>query len=196
MAPKINKNKKAGFTIFFAMLVASLALAVGLAIYDLTARELDLSAAASQSQYAIYAADTGVECALYWDAKAPSLGGSPSAFGTSTGSTWPASGISCNGEDITTQGPPAADLARYSDANSNCSATSPWCTATTATAATTTFSITIPAAGTPPQAYCSVVQVGKSTQGGILYTTVISRGYNNCGGAGAARLERTLKVSY
>ena len=53
------------------MLVGSLALAVGLAIYDLTIRELDLSAVATQSQYAVYAADTGAECALYWDTKCP-----------------------------------------------------------------------------------------------------------------------------
>lgn len=70
-----KKNK--GFTIFFATLVASLALAIGLGIYDVVVRQLSLSTTVSQSQYAIYAADSGAECALYWDAK---YNGSSSAF--------------------------------------------------------------------------------------------------------------------
>ena len=53
-----------GFTLFFALLVSSLALAIGVSIYDITVRELNLSEAATQSQYAVYAADTGAECAL------------------------------------------------------------------------------------------------------------------------------------
>ncbi len=38
-----NRELKKGFTIFFAVLVSSLALSVGLAIYDLITRELTLS---------------------------------------------------------------------------------------------------------------------------------------------------------
>ncbi|MDB5225213.1 MAG: seg [Candidatus Adlerbacteria bacterium] len=183
------KNKK-GFTIFFAMLVGSLALAVGLAIYDLTVRELELSAAASQSQYAIYAADTGVECALYWDSK---YGGSGSAFGTSTASTWGSSVLNCNGADIKVTPPPAADVTRYTECPASPSA---WCTSSTASEATTTFSVSIPSGGTPAQTYCAVVQVSKVTLSGVLYTTILSRGYNNCQALGVARLERTLKVNY
>lgn len=189
-----------GFTIFFAMLVGSLALAVGLAIYDLTVREIDLSAAASQSQYAIYAADTGVECALYWDSKyAPPVGGSPSTFGTSSASTW-GTGGNCNGTNIAVSGPPAIDLSRYAAANdplSNCLDSAHWCMAKAAAAATTTFSVNIPNNDAiRPQTYCAVVQVGKATIAGVLHTIVISRGYNNCNLSGAARLERTLRVTY
>ena len=72
------------------MLAGGLALSIGIAIYDLTIRELDLSATATQSQYAIYAADTGVECALYWDIQNPT---GSSAFKLSTGSQ-----ISCNNQ--------------------------------------------------------------------------------------------------
>ena len=98
-----------GFTIFFAMLVGGLALAVGMAIYDLAVREIDLSATATQSQYAIYAADTGAECALYWDFKCSqgactSNGAAGSAFATSSSMVTPSSGILCNGQDIATVG--------------------------------------------------------------------------------------------
>lgn len=92
-----SKNKKRGFTIFFAALVGSLALAIGLAVYDLTARQLDLATTVSQSYYAIYAADAGIECALYWDSKyngsssvfpSSALSGSESAVFLTSGSSW------------------------------------------------------------------------------------------------------------
>lgn len=173
-----------GFTIFFAMLVGSLALAVGFAIYDLTVREIDLSAAASQSQYAIYAADTGVECALYWDSRYGD-NENESAFGTSSASTW-GTAANCNGQDIVSDGTAPTPIVAPPTGWNN------WSITNTATAATTTFTLSL----LPGQPYCAVVQVGKSTEGGILYTTIISKGYNNCSTTGPARLERTLRVSY
>ena len=74
----ITRRNVGGFTILFAVLTSSLLLAIGVAIFNLTYRELLLSSSARDSQFAIYAADTGVECALYWD----SLG---QAFATGTG---------------------------------------------------------------------------------------------------------------
>lgn len=187
------KNTNRGFTIFFAMLVASLSLAVGVAIYDLTSREIDLSSTATQSQFAIYAADTGTECALYWDAKAPvGQDGVPSAFGTSSASHWGASPLNCNGQDITVQGPPTVDIGgAYYPAGCVASA---WCKLPAPGAnATTTFRIDMqPGVSTTS---CAVVQVAKVTTGGVLYTSVISRGYNTCV-LNTTRLERTLQVSY
>jgi len=168
------------------MLVGSLALAVEFAIYDLTVREIDLSAAVSQSQYAIYAADTGVECALYWDSK---YGGAGSAFGTSTGSTW-GTGVTCNDQNITANGTPTTPFALPT------TGWSAWAKTTGSTFATTTFTLAIPNNGTPAQTYCAVVDVGKATIGGVLYTNIISRGYNTCLSTGVTRLERTLKVNY
>src|SRR5438067_322100 len=95
-----------GFTMFFAVLVGSLALSVGLVIFDITVRELALSAAVTQSQYAIYAADSGAECALYWDTKYTG-GSSSSAFATST-YAGASSGISCNSQDVAAHGTPGA----------------------------------------------------------------------------------------
>lgn len=165
-----------GFTIFFAMLVASLSLAVGLAIFDLTIRELDLSQTATQSQFAIYAADTGADCALYWDFKYTD--GDSSAFGTSSGSSWPSSGsnLFCNEQDISLD-------AGFNDSNNK-----------TSSSATSTFTVSIAA---PLQTYCAVVEVGKYTDNdGVLYTTVISRGYNTCAGGEVMRVERALQVNY
>ena len=169
------------------MLVGSLTLSVGFAIYDLTVREIDLSAAASQSQYAIYAADTGAECALYWDNKlSPNLNGAPSVFATSSASVAFAGTANCNGQNIRAAGTPPATIVAPP------TGWSAWATTQTASAATTTFTLSL----LPAQPYCAVVQVGKATVGGILYTTVISKGYNNCSTVGPARLERTLRISY
>lgn len=56
-----------GFTVLFAVLVGSLLFSIGLAIAHLSLREIVLSAAGKQSETAFFAADTGVECALYFD---------------------------------------------------------------------------------------------------------------------------------
>jgi hypothetical protein len=190
-------TQKRGFTVFFAVLVSSLALAIGLAIYDLLIRELALSQTAEQSQYAIYAADMGAECALYWDSK---YGGSGSAFGTTSASTWGTSPLSCNGQDITTQGPPAADWSQYVDSNTayNCPSTpgNAWCIATGAKAATTTFRVITSGSGAISP--CALVTVAKSAanSGDPSQTTIVSHGYNTCSATGIVRLERALQVSY
>lgn len=49
------------------MLVGSLLFSAGMAIANIALRELALSSAGRESQFAFYAADTGAECALYWD---------------------------------------------------------------------------------------------------------------------------------
>lgn len=185
---------KRGFTIFFAVLVASLAMAVGLAIYDLLSRELVLSQTATQSQYAIYAADTGVECALYWDSKFTDS--DKSAFATSSNDSWPSSGVPCvvmnNGslvpQDIALYGTPPATFAIPP---TNWTA---WTTSASSTGAVTTFTIVLGITATSP---CAQVVVNKfSVSGGPVQTNVVSHGYNTCSTGGVVRLERALQVSY
>jgi hypothetical protein len=61
------KMKQAGFTLLFASLIGSLVIAVGLAILDITLKQLTLASAGRESQQAFYSADAGTECALYLD---------------------------------------------------------------------------------------------------------------------------------
>lgn len=75
---------KKGITLFVAILITGTLLLISVAIINLSVKEAFLSGTARESQYAFYAADTGVECALYWDASSPN---GYSAFGTSTNST-------------------------------------------------------------------------------------------------------------
>lgn len=64
---KNYKNKQGGFTLLFAVLVSTLILAVGASMITIALKQLTLSSAGRESQFAFYAANTGLECALYWD---------------------------------------------------------------------------------------------------------------------------------
>lgn len=75
--------KNRGFTLFIAMVVMGVLLLIAAGIINLAIRQTLISASARESKYAFYAADTGIECILYWDVQNPS---GISAFSTSTGS--------------------------------------------------------------------------------------------------------------
>src|SRR5580692_686203 len=62
-----NVRFKRGFALLIAALVASVVLLLASAIYDIAQKQVTLASISEQSQYAFYAADTGAECALYWD---------------------------------------------------------------------------------------------------------------------------------
>src|SRR3990167_1921564 len=62
-------NSQKGFTLLLAALVSSIVLARGTSIFQLAQKELTLSSIGRDSQFAFYAADTGAECALYWDVR-------------------------------------------------------------------------------------------------------------------------------
>src|SRR3989344_192198 len=90
-----GKNPRSGgFTLLYAVLVVSILVSVGLSIADVATREIVLASSGLHSQAAFYAADSGIECALYWDVKG--------VVGVSAFATTTASAIECNGRDITT----------------------------------------------------------------------------------------------
>ena len=57
------------FTLLMSVLISSILLAIGYEIYNLASKEVILSASGRESQFAFFAADTGVECALWADSK-------------------------------------------------------------------------------------------------------------------------------
>lgn len=92
---KNNKIKNRGFTLFIALIITATLLLISTGIVALAVRESFLTTASQNSQYAFYAADTGIECAIYWDVKNSS---GFTAFATSTSST-----INCN-KDLNNNG--------------------------------------------------------------------------------------------
>ena len=78
-----------GFTLLIAVILTSVLLSVGLALLDISYKQVVLSSTARQSQYAFYAADSAIECALYWDQKVNTF-----AYGIGTAP------IECGGQSI------------------------------------------------------------------------------------------------
>lgn len=81
-------KSNAGFALLMASLLSTLMLSIGTAVFNLSLKELILSSGGRESQFAFYAADTGTECALYWDLK-------ENSFATSS-----TSNINCNEQVI------------------------------------------------------------------------------------------------
>ncbi len=62
-----NTSTQRGATLLIAVLMTSLVLAVGLGVYERTYKSLLFSSYWRETQVAFAAADSGFECALYWD---------------------------------------------------------------------------------------------------------------------------------
>lgn len=59
-------TRKKGAVLLIAVLVASVALAVGFGVYQRTYKELLFGSYWRQTQIAFSSADSGLECAMYW----------------------------------------------------------------------------------------------------------------------------------
>lgn len=87
------KVKERGVTLYIALAVTSAMVLVSFAVINVTVKQLGISSFSRDSQIAFFAADSGVECALYWDLKS---GANP--FSTSTS---PIPSITCHGSTVT-----------------------------------------------------------------------------------------------
>lgn len=81
-------NETKGIAIYVAVTITAALILVSFSVISLALKQIVISSTARDSQSAFYAADSGVECALFWDLK--NTGGS--LFATSTGNQT----ISCN----------------------------------------------------------------------------------------------------
>jgi len=62
-----NIKFNAGFAVLFAVLLASFLITLGISIFSVSLREIQISTSVRDSQIAYYAADSALECAKYWD---------------------------------------------------------------------------------------------------------------------------------
>ncbi|MBI2025166.1 pilus assembly PilX N-terminal domain-containing protein [Candidatus Kaiserbacteria bacterium] len=74
-----GKKTKRGFALLIAVVFMSVMLSFGLALGSLSYKQQVLASSAIQSQYAFYAADAGLECALYADQQENRFAYPPSA---------------------------------------------------------------------------------------------------------------------
>lgn len=87
-----SKHTQQGFTLFIAVVTASVVLAIGISILNITLKEFILSGVTRESEMAFYAADAGMECALYWDYSQEGIAEATFAIDGNEGS------LSCMGE--------------------------------------------------------------------------------------------------
>lgn len=82
-----HSKTDAGFTLLISIVVTSMLLLVSFVVSNLALKQLVLSYSGQESEHAFYNADSGIECALYWDVNGD-------AFGAGGGP------IVCNGQTI------------------------------------------------------------------------------------------------
>ena len=87
-----RRDATGGFTVLYAMLVAGTLLSVGLVMFEISSKQISFATIVRDSNIAQYAADTGEECALYWD---NNYSDEPSAFDAVS-----PTGVRCGGQDI------------------------------------------------------------------------------------------------
>lgn len=88
MEDSFTHTRTRGFTLFLSMVITATLLLIVTGAVSIAVRNAIITNAARESQIAFYAADTAMECALYWDVHNPS---GQTAFNTST-----ATEINCN----------------------------------------------------------------------------------------------------
>ncbi len=84
---KSRVKRMSGYVILYALLISSVLLAISLGIANIAFKELAFSSTAKQSNVGFFAADTGMECALYADRTVGSIDPTGAAIAN----------ISCNG---------------------------------------------------------------------------------------------------
>ncbi|MDP3052142.1 MAG: hypothetical protein Q8N42_01405 [bacterium] len=102
----INKN---GFTLLLAILITSIALAISSGLSAFVIRGLSISIIGRESQKAIFAADSGIECVLYWDFN-------QNKFATTSSPQT----ISCAGSNYTVGGPGGVSIFTLNFNNGAC----------------------------------------------------------------------------
>lgn len=190
-------RNKAGFTLFVALVVSSMLLAVGFSLSNIILKQLVFSNSGKESQLAFYAADSGAECALFWDRKdASGFTTIDGAFATSTGIV----DIICGVGGSSEEGRVGSFQKWLNDGPS-------------VTSATTTFYVDYRDPLNEAHRACAEVNVYKRLEdvGGVMIerTRIDSRGYNanfmgtvgpggngSCDTAGTRVVERAVILDY
>ncbi len=166
---KANRPLQKGIALYVAIAVTGALLLVSYAIIEFALKEVAISSAGRDSQEAFYAADSGDECAVYWDIKNPTNPGT-SAFATST-----VQSITCNAD--------AANVANIVVIPFHVNNAE-------GTIGTSTFKLLF-----LPNTYCAFVSVVKDNRGASMKTIIESKGYNTCASS-PNRIERAIRIKY
>ncbi len=165
-------NKKSGFVMLFSIILASIILSVTLGLTNISLKELNFNTSAKDSNDAFFAADTGAECALYYD-----LIGTQSFFGIVNPIGQPGTAVStyCAGTAI-----------NLNNGSSVPDPVGPW----------TFYVYPLGESGKA----CAIVTVSKTTNPDA--TSIVSKGYStggdtsDCTSSVPNRVERQVELNY
>ncbi len=176
---KNKMQKEGGFTLILSIFLATIVLSITMSMMSILYKQLVLSTADRESQIAFYAADTGMECAYYWDFRGDLSGSSTqSIFQRTTQLAVPLSTLApnCGGQNIFTNTGPTSEPA--------------FATSTLGNIYQTIFYIT----GINGTQSCVYVIVKKDE---VQNTTVVeSHGQNRCVLGDSRRVERAIQFRY
>ena len=191
MIKKISKSKNEGFALLIGVLMAGILITISYSLFAITLNQATLAIAGKDSQMAFYAADTGLECALYSDYKIEKSFIKVSVDNSGVVSldvpeaqTNPPR--KCNGDLVAVAVQPKE--ASIKDVNREIK---------TPASGVYVSSFTVKSA---KDKSCAAVKVYKYVEkvgdSDILKTKIESRGYNTCNANDPQRLERGLEVYY
>ena len=168
----VRSTPMRGVTLLVAVILSSVVLSVALSLLDVAYKQQLLASTAKQSQYAFYAADSAMECALYWDQKVDAFDYTPLV---------PAPDIKCNaGISISNQNPTPTIVSGSGGVGS---------------LRKTTFDI--PCSGGGVSGSVTILKSdGTATCSGTNHTCIYTTGYSSCTSSDPRRIERGLKVLY
>jgi len=166
------KKSEKGMTLFISIAIMSILLLISFAVVNITIKSTLFATSGRDSQFAFYAADAGIECAIYHDSKFE-----PSKFATST-----AGSITCATQTVTTGSQTVPVNPTQSSRVGGGGAGNP----------TSIFYFNLNQ-GTNPTPACAIVSVTKNVNG---TTFIRSRGYNTCDTTNPRRVERGIEVTY
>jgi hypothetical protein len=154
-----------GFTLIISVLISSILLSIGLAIFSISIKEATLSSVTKNSQTSFYAADAGIECIEYWEY--PPRLVTPFSAPVSTGD------FQCNGVDVVVTG-----------AGSECGAIPNVCN----------HNLVLYFEG-PSDECAEMYVRKDSTDPLNPITIIESRGYNTCDEDDPRRTERAIRIT-
>ncbi|MCX6703129.1 MAG: hypothetical protein NTV02_00345 [Candidatus Zambryskibacteria bacterium] len=161
-----KKSFKKGYALFTAIILTGILVLIAYGTANLSIKQLLLTVNSADSHTTFYVADSGIECAMFWDIKNPN-NPTISAFDISNSS----GSVTCGGATVTTGSQTV--LGQPSRVGGGGAGNR-----------TSVFQV-------PVNSSCAIVYVTKNADN----TTMIeSRGYSSC--AGVDRLERAIRITY
>lgn len=167
-------EKQRGVTLFIAVTIMAVLLFISFVVVNIAVKSTQFAGVARESQLAFSAADSGAECALFWDTRDDSPFDIPPGFVPTD--------LLCNGETITSELGGSNDVSTIPP--------QPHCLGGECAEDnddTSIFQLNF------QNGTCAIIEVERISGNS---TEIRSRGYNTCDTSNPRRVERGVEISY